>query len=168
MQPRGQFSGIFDIPDRVLGVLSGDRTPFAGNVGGGNGERGPVTAGGQQEGPEGEGQGVGPQGAGVEGQQGNPNQEQNQGQQQQQGQEPQSCIRAAAKCNSNIICGTALRKQLPTCQNPIFPKRCFKCQMATSVLRATPEGQEYMNCECGIDLACRLRRRLQASCLGGQ
>ena len=123
----------------------GSGRPAEGSVSGGaEGERGPEG----QVGGEGE----------VSGQQ---------GQEGGQGGEPQSCIRAAAKCNTNIICGTALRKQLPTCQNPVFPKRCFKCQLATNVLIATPEGQEYMNCECGIDLACRLRRRLQASCLAG-
>jgi hypothetical protein len=82
-----------------------------------------------------------------------------------QGQSPQSCWKAAATCNSNILCGTALRKQLPLCQNPIFPKRCFKCQVATNVLRSTPEGAAYMNCECGLDLICRARRRLQSGCL---
>lgn len=82
-----------------------------------------------------------------------------------QGQSPQSCWKAATTCNSNILCGTALRKQLPLCQNPIFPKRCFKCQVATNVLRATPEGAAYMNCECGLDLICRARRRLQSGCL---
>lgn len=160
----GQLGGLFDIPGRVMsqfGNLGGRGSGGRGLQSGNGGVERPL---GQSQGGLGEGQ-LGGQGQGSEGQVQGGQEGQGQG---QGGGESQSCIRAAARCNSNIICGTALRKQLPTCQNPILPKRCLKCQTLTSVLTATPEGADYMNCDCGFDLVCRARRRLQQSCLGGQ
>ena len=196
MADANQLDGLWEIPNRVLGMLGGQR-PFDPNQGRAPAGMGQGVPPQQQQVPvqagqgaanaaaEGEGEGEAEEGAqggtpdvppgdrvnqGQQGQQGQAQQQQGQQEQNNNGtqqQQPPSCMQAAAKCNSNILCGTALRKQLPICQNPIFPKRCFKCQMATSVLTATPEGREYMQCECGIDLFCRARRRLQSSCLSG-
>lgn len=152
----GQLSGLANIPQTFLGIFGGgaNNNNGGGREQGGNGRQ-PIQNNGQNGG-QGE--------AGVQ-QQG----EGGQGQGEQGQQEPLNCRSAAAKCNSNILCGRALIKRTAACTFSLLPKSCFKCQAANSVIAATPEGQEYLRCECGtLDLACRSRHRMMANCVGGQ
>lgn len=174
IQPRGQLDGLLEVPGRFLGMFGGNNNNGNGynnNGGRGQGNSGNVGQGNGGRGQRGEGQNDGQNGRPINNQNtGNDGQESGQGSEQSLPEEQsQSCRTAAAKCNSNILCGTALRKRFAVCQFSLLPKSCFKCQAATSVLTSTPEGRAYMQCECGMfDLPCKARKRLAQNCVGGQ
>lgn len=69
-----------------------------------------------------------------------------------------SCEMALRKCSKQISCGMTLHDYKLSCKQIIYGagKNCTEiCQLAIASLLSTPEGAQYLNCDCGNNDYCK-------------
>lgn len=69
-----------------------------------------------------------------------------------------SCELALRKCSKQIACGMTLHDYRLSCKQVLYGtgKNCTEiCQLAIVSLLSTPEGQQYLNCDCGSNDYCK-------------
>lgn len=78
-----------------------------------------------------------------------------------------SCELALRKCSKQIACGLTLHDYRLSCKQVLYGtgKNCTDiCQLAIASLLSTPEGQQYLTCDCGQNDYCRQIRARTAAC----
>ncbi|XP_022257569.1 growth arrest-specific protein 1-like isoform X2 [Limulus polyphemus] len=75
----------------------------------------------------------------------------------------QSCEEVQTKCASREGCGTALRRYMVHCAGQVSSCPTF-CKRALISLTSTPEGREFMMCDCNGSEDCQLRKQRVEIC----
>lgn len=78
-----------------------------------------------------------------------------------------SCEMALRKCSKQIACGMTLHDYRLSCKQVLYGtgKNCTEiCQLSIASLLSTPEGQQYLTCDCGPNEYCRNIRARTAAC----
>lgn len=77
------------------------------------------------------------------------------------------CTIALGKCTRRMSCGIALHDYRISCKQELYgvSKNCSElCQLSIISLASTPEGYDYIHCDCAQNEYCRLTRQRTEPC----
>lgn len=77
------------------------------------------------------------------------------------------CEQAHGKCTRRMACGVAFHDYKISCKQELYglTKNCTElCQLSLISLASTPEGYDYLRCDCESNEYCKLVRQRTESC----